>query len=91
MANAQARDISNYVVVEQVRFCYHDLTAPIPFLVFGVDIHNKSVFDITIENTIEGDIEIAGERLLGDTELIHTRRFHHQAKEALPLSNALVR
>jgi len=89
MADIQAQDIVSYVVVEQVRFCYHDLTAPIPFIIFGVDIHNKSVFDVTIENTIEGYIELAGERLLGDKELIHNPKISPSGKESLTIKQRL--
>lgn len=71
IATVQANDIGDYVIVEKVYFCYHKLTDDIPIIVFGVDIFNKSVFDITIEDAIRGHIEIAGKPLLRDKRFIH--------------------
>src|SRR5947209_6048827 len=89
LATVQANDIEDYVVVEQIRFCYHDFTAPIPFLIFGVDIRNKSVFDITIENVIEGHIRLAGEYLRAEKELIHNPKISPSGKESLTIKQRL--
>lgn len=89
MADEQAKDISSYVVVERVRFCYHDMNAPIPFLIFAVDVHNKSVFDINIENGMDENIKIAGERLLGEKELINNPKISPSGKESLTIKQRL--
>ena len=80
LAAVQANDISDYVVVERLYFCYHELTGDLPFIVFGVDIFNKSVFNVTIENSINGHIEIAGKPLLRD------KRFTHNPSKISPMS-----
>ncbi|HEV2707911.1 MAG TPA: hypothetical protein VGV59_18470 [Pyrinomonadaceae bacterium] len=89
MAEEQAKDISKYVVVEQVRFCYHEFIAPIPYLIFAVDIRNKSVFDITIEDEMKGHIRIAGERLHGEKELVHNPKIPPSDKGTLTIKQRL--
>ncbi len=73
MAQIQAHDIGSYVKVEKVYFCYHKLKDTIPLIIFGVDIYNKSVFNIVIEDVVEGHIEIAGKPLLRDKRLIYNQ------------------
>jgi hypothetical protein len=63
IADAQAKDISSYVKVEKVYFCYQELQTPMLKTVFGIDYRNKSVFNITIEKTVSGYIEFEGTRL----------------------------
>lgn len=89
MAEEQAKDIGRYVVVERVRFCYHEFIAPIPYLIFAVDVRNKSVFDITIEDEVKGHITIAGERLHGEKELIHNPKIPPSGKGSLTLKQRL--
>lgn len=80
LATVHSNDISDYVVVERLYFCYHELTDALPLIVFGVDIFNKSVFNITIENSINGHIEIAGKPLLRD------KRFTYNPSKISPVS-----
>jgi len=89
MAEKQSREIGSWVVVEQVRFCYREFIAPIPYLIFAVDVHNKSVFDITIEDEIKGHIKIAGERLLGEKELINNPKISPSDKGSLTIKQRL--
>jgi hypothetical protein len=89
MAETQAKDIGRYVVVERVRFCYHEFIAPIPYLIFAVYIRNKSVFDITIEDEVNGHITIAGERLLGEKELIHNPKISPSGEVSLTMKQRL--
>lgn len=84
LASVQANDIEKYVVAEKVYFCYHKLTDPLPRIVFGADIFNKTIFDITIEDTMQGYIEIAGQPLLRD------KRFIHNAKKISPISEGKI-
>ena len=64
MADGQAKDIGSYVVVEQLRFCFHDFSALIPILIFAIDIRNKSFFEITIDDKIE-QLLLGSDRLNG--------------------------
>jgi hypothetical protein len=89
MVEGQARDIGRYVVVERVRFCYHKFDAPIPYLIFAVDVRNKSVFDITIEDEMKGHITIAGERLLGEKELIYNPKISPSGTDSLTIKQRL--
>ena len=90
LATVQANDISDYVVVERVYFCYHRLTEAIPRIVFGVDIYNKSVFDITIEDAMHGYIEIGGQPLLREKRIIHNpRKISPISKERLTIEQRL--
>jgi len=63
IANTQAKNISEYVVVEKVYFCYQELHTPMLKSVFGINYRNKSVFDISIEKTVSGYIEFEGTKL----------------------------
>jgi hypothetical protein len=89
MAEAQARDIGSYVAVERVRFCYHKFAAPIPYIVFAVDLRNSSVFDIAIEGEVKGHITLAGERLLGEKELVYNPKIPPSGKDSLTLKQRL--
>ena len=89
MAEAQAKDIGSCVMVERVRFCYHEFIAPIPYLIFAVDIRNKSVFGITIEDEMKGHIKIAGERLLGEKELIDNPKISPSGMGSLTIKQRL--
>src|SRR5215213_568133 len=71
MAAKQAKDISKYVVVKKAYFCYHKLKESIPYIVFGVDIRNNSVFEITIEDEMRGAIKLAGEPFLREKQMIY--------------------
>jgi hypothetical protein len=82
LATVQANDITDHVRVERVYFCYHNLDAHFPHIVFGVDILNKSVFEITVEDVLLGSIEAGGEPLLRD------KRFTHNPKKISPISEA---
>jgi hypothetical protein len=89
IANEQSWDISDYVVVEKVYFCYHKLTDPIPLIVFGVDIFNKSVFNITIEDAMQGEIGIAGKPLLRDKRVIYNPKISPISKASLTIEQRL--
>lgn len=88
LATKQAEDISSYVVA-QVRYCYYEANAPIPHVILAVDIHNKSVFDIAIEDAIVGHIQLGGERLRGEKELIHNPRIPPSGEGSLTLKQRL--
>jgi hypothetical protein len=73
MANAQAKDIDKYVIVERVFLCELRLTDPIqiPYVEFWLDIINTSVYDITVHtDTIEGRIKFQLNNLLEGKEII---------------------
>lgn len=74
MAEIQAEEIDKYVAVERVYLCYQELTASIPRILFDVEFNNKSVFDISIEDTMEEHIEIAGQPLLRDKRVIYNEK-----------------
>lgn len=88
LAAKQAEDISSYVVA-QVRYCYYEVNAPIPHVILAVDIQNKSVFDIAIEDAIVGHIQLGGERLRGEKELIHNPRIPPSGEGSLTLKQRL--
>lgn len=61
MADEQARDVSRHIQAK-VLICYHGLDN-FPYIVFAVDVDNRSVFDISIDE-VTGHVEIGGEPLL---------------------------
>lgn len=74
MADAQAREIDKYVIVERVLLCDVRLTDPIqiPYVEFWLDIYNMSVYDIVIhKDRIEGRIKFRLTDLLEGKEIIH--------------------
>jgi len=75
--------------VAQVRYCYYEVNAPIPHVILAVDIHNKSVFDIAIEDTIVGHIQLGGERLRGEKELLHNPKIPPSGEGSLTLKQRL--
>ena len=70
MAEKQAKDISEYLIVK-VYFCYYSEGNHLPRVVFGVDIYNKSVFDLAIEDAMNGHIEVEGHALQGSKQYLH--------------------
>jgi hypothetical protein len=76
--------------VAQVRYCFYELNAPIPYVNFAVDIRNNSVFDITIEEAIVGYIRLAGERLRGEKELVHHPKMSPSGEGSLTLKQRLL-
>lgn len=69
---ARAKDISNYVKVEKVYFCYQELQNPMLKSIFGIDFINKSVFDISIDDKVGGHIEFNGTPLETTPRIIYT-------------------
>lgn len=69
VVDVQAKDISNYVELVGIRWCYEELDDGLLLTVFALDIFNKSVFDITIEKELGGLIDFDGTDLL-DKKLI---------------------
>lgn len=73
IADAQAKNINEYVRVEGVFLCPLRLTDPIqiPYVEFWLDIINTSVYDITVhKNSIEGNITFQLNKLLEGKEII---------------------
>lgn len=69
MADKQAKDISSYLEAIAY-FCYYTAEDHLPRFVFGVDIYNKSVFDIAIEDVMEDYVYIGGHELRGSKKII---------------------
>jgi hypothetical protein len=72
MANAQARDIDRYVIVERVLLCGKRFEVDPPYIEFWLDIYNMSVFDLTLhKDVIGGRVIYRGERLLEGKEIVY--------------------
>jgi hypothetical protein len=74
MADAQAKNINEYVRVVRVLLCPLRLTDPIqiPYVEFWLDIINTSVYDITVHtDTIKGHIKFYLNELLEGKQVIY--------------------
>jgi len=57
LAKEQAEDIRQCVILERIGYSDHDFTGhPITNIVFYIQILNKSVYDVTLEKTIGGEV-----------------------------------
>jgi hypothetical protein len=71
-ADEQREDINKYVKLKEAYFCYQHLNAPERLRsVFALDILNKSVFNITIEDAVEGYIKFEGTPLKEKPRIIN--------------------
>lgn len=82
-ADEQREDISEYVKLKEVYFCYQYLDAPERLRsVFALDILNKSIFNITIEDVVEGYIKFEGTPLNEKPRIINPPIIAAPANEA---------
>ncbi len=82
-ADEQREGIGEYVKLKETYFCYQHLAAPERLRsVFALDILNKSVFNITIEDAVEGYIKFEGIRLKENPRIINTQIKAAPASEA---------
>ena len=70
-ADTQSKDISNYIELVEIRWCYEELDTGLTRTVFALDIFNKSVFGITIEKEVGGLIYFAGTDLLEKKSILN--------------------
>jgi hypothetical protein len=91
MADTQSKNISDYVVVEDAYFCYQQLTKPMLKSVLGLDILNRSVFSITVEETTEGYIDFEGTRLKGQILLVSSRTVPPASNASITIEQRLHR
>jgi hypothetical protein len=71
MADEQSESLPDCVVVDRAFYCYDTSELGLHRVVFGLEIDNRSVFGITFDATMEGNIEVGGHPLLGGKQLIY--------------------
>ena len=88
MADEQAKDVSHYLEVS-VHICYHKADDHLPRIVFAVNIYNKSVFSIAIEDAMGGNIEVGGHRLFGGKQFLYKPKISPSSENSLTLEQRL--
>lgn len=82
MADKQAQRIQDFAELQRVVIGDARLDDPVPHIIFGLDIINKSVFNLAVDEKVEGYIEFRGKRLAAPLLVLYS------AKEIPPNQNA---
>lgn len=83
-ADIQCNNISNYIELVEIRWCYEELETGLLVTVFALDIFNKSLFDIAIEKEVGGLIDFDG------TDLLEKKRIKNHPVTCKPAGTASI-
>jgi hypothetical protein len=73
VADTQAKHIDHYVILTKIATGDQKLTADVPSIIFGLEVRNESVFDISIDMDVENSHVFFGEQLLAERKILLSR------------------